>query len=63
MNKDPIKCCCCGKFISYKDLEAGKSSVTNTTSWDGWSDSPDETSIFECRKCINKESSNVSLAR
>ena len=47
-----IKCDTCGKFISYKDLEAGK--ACHELLW------PDnhfagETYSSECRKCYKKE--------
>lgn len=51
MNKDPIKCVNCGKFISYDDIENKRVQFEHI---------PDshftvEENNFTCKRCIERE--------
>lgn len=47
MNKEPIKCDICGKFIKYEDLSSGESRLVESIDFNG-----NEEEWFECKKCI-----------
>lgn len=53
MNKDPIKCADCGKFISYNDLENEKAKKHFSIEWDWSREEPCEEQFFQCKKCVS----------
>jgi hypothetical protein len=55
MNKDPIKCDECGKFISYKDIDDGNASHHVNYAWDWFQEDMSERWHSLCKRCNKKE--------
>lgn len=54
MNKNPIKCVECGKFIKYSDLDEKRAKRVGNDHWDWFQEDMIEDVYFLCPLCKNK---------